>query len=70
MAERETPEQFSKAVRRLPSQDQIERKYSDLLFALSSVAKRKYHYVKLAIYTGFTGGLIAGFVLFLERGLR
>jgi hypothetical protein len=64
-----TRQKFSNAARELTSQDRTTQ-ISDHLYTLASVAKRKFHYVKLAIYTGFGGGLLTGIVLFLEHALH
>jgi hypothetical protein len=43
---------------------------SDHLFMLAAVARRKYAYVKLAIYTGTPGAALAGIALFMQHALR
>ena len=64
-----TAELFSAAIRKLPV-SQRTTALSDHLFALATVAKRKYAYVKLAVHVGLLGGVLAGSVLFLQHALR
>jgi hypothetical protein len=64
-----TAQAFSHAVRELPAQDRTTA-ISDHLFALATVAKRKYIYVSLAMFAGVAGGLLTGVVLFLQHALR
>ena len=64
-----SPQEFSRAVGELPARMRT-RAISDHLFVLATVAKRKYAYVKLAIYTGLPGAALAGIALFMQHELR
>jgi hypothetical protein len=60
---------FSHAVRELTAQARTTA-LSEHLFVLATVAKRKYTYVSWATNAGIAGGVLAGFVLFLQHALR
>jgi hypothetical protein len=64
-----TAEAFSRKVAELPATERT-KATSDHLFALATVAKRKYEFVKLAIYAGMPGGVLAGIALFMRHALR
>jgi hypothetical protein len=64
-----TSQAFSHAVSDLTATERTTAT-SDHLFALATVAKRKYEFVKLAIYAGMPGGVLAGIALFTRHALR
>jgi hypothetical protein len=63
-----TAKAFSEAVSNLTATERM-KATSEHLFALAAVAKRKYDFVKLAIYAGIPGGLLAGIALFMRHAL-
>jgi hypothetical protein len=63
-----TAQAFSHAVGDLTATERTTAT-SDHLFQLAIIAKRKYEFVKLAIYSGMPGGVLAGIALFMRHAL-